>query len=183
MSFVRPFCGIASLAVPAVAALVLLAPALMLPARAQAVQQAALSGVAKSDSAKSVGVANDRHRQCGAAVDQPSPPQPKSLTTKAIEKAKDVAKSAGDIFSRVPCLPPKGGANPIGSLPHVAGKLASGAAGDDRRLRIVVDRRVRVRRRLNSPIPTGWRPNCTGNIRAPTSPSSIAARAARTRRK
>ena len=61
------------------------------------------------------------------AVDQPSSPQPKSLTTKAIEKAKEVAKSAGDIFSRVPCLPPKGGVNPIGSLPHVAGKLASGA--------------------------------------------------------
>jgi len=39
---------------------------------------------------------------------------------------KEVAKSAGDIFSRVPCLPPKGGVNPVGSLPHVAGKLASG---------------------------------------------------------
>jgi lysophospholipase L1-like esterase len=26
----------------------------------------------------------------------------------------------------VPCLPPKGGANPVGSLPHVAGKLAAG---------------------------------------------------------
>src|SRR6202007_437810 len=31
-----------------------------------------------------------------------------------------------DIFSRVPCLPPKGGAQSMGSLPHVAGKLASG---------------------------------------------------------
>ena len=39
---------------------------------------------------------------------------------------KEVARSANDIFSRVPCLPPKGGANPIGSLPHVAAKLASG---------------------------------------------------------
>ncbi len=39
---------------------------------------------------------------------------------------KEVAKSAADIFSRVPCLPPKGAANPVGSLPHVAGKLASG---------------------------------------------------------
>ena len=39
---------------------------------------------------------------------------------------KEVAKSAGDIFSRVPCLPPKGGAKSMGSLPHVAGKLAAG---------------------------------------------------------
>jgi lysophospholipase L1-like esterase len=122
MSFVRPFCGIASLAVPATAAFVLLAPALMPPAGAQAIQQAALSGVAKSDSIKAsasqtTGTAN------ATAVDQPSSPQPKSL----LDKAKEVAKSAGDIFSRVPCLPPKGGVNPIGSLPHVAGKLASGA--------------------------------------------------------
>jgi lysophospholipase L1-like esterase len=126
MSFVRPFCGIASLAVPAVAAFMLLAPTSMLPARAQAVQQGALPGVAKSDSlraseSQTIGTGN------ATAVDQPGSAQPKSLTTKAIEKAKEVAKSAGDIFSRVPCLPPKGGVNPIGSLPHVAGKLASGA--------------------------------------------------------
>jgi lysophospholipase L1-like esterase len=39
---------------------------------------------------------------------------------------KQVAKSAGDIFSRVPCLPPKGASRSVGSLPHVAGKLAAG---------------------------------------------------------
>ncbi|HEX7562224.1 MAG TPA: SGNH/GDSL hydrolase family protein, partial [Bradyrhizobium sp.] len=61
------------------------------------------------------------------AVDPVNSWQSKSLTTKAIERVKEVAKSAGDIFSRVPCLPPKGGVNPIGSLPHVASKLASGA--------------------------------------------------------
>jgi lysophospholipase L1-like esterase len=126
MSFVRPFCGITSLAVPAVAAIVLLMPASVLPARAQAVQQAALSGVAKSDSARAsasqtTGTGN------ATAVDQRGWPQPQSFTAKAIEKAKDVAKSAGDIFSRVPCLPPKGGVQSLGSLPHVAGKLASGA--------------------------------------------------------
>ena len=38
-----------------------------------------------------------------------------------------MAKSATDIFSRVPCLPSKGGSKTMGSLPHVAGKLASGA--------------------------------------------------------
>jgi lysophospholipase L1-like esterase len=122
MSFVRPFCGTASLAV---AAFVLLAPALMLPAHAQALQQAALSGAAKSESLRAsapqtVGTGN------AAAADQASSPQPKSLTTKAIEKVKEVAKSAADIFSRVPCLPPKGGAKSMGSLPHVASKLASG---------------------------------------------------------
>ena len=61
-----------------------------------------------------------------AAVDPANPAQQKSLTSKAIEKVKEVAKSAGDIFSRVPCLPPKGGAKSMGSLPHVASKLAAG---------------------------------------------------------
>ena len=126
MSFVRPFCRIASLAAPVVAAFVLLAPPSMRPARAQALQQATLSGVAKSDSFRAsgpqtVGAGN------AVAVDQASPRQPSSLTTKAIEKVKEVAKSAGDIFSRVPCLPPKGGVRSVGSLPHVASKLALGA--------------------------------------------------------
>jgi lysophospholipase L1-like esterase len=126
MSFVRPFCRIASLAAPVVAAFVLLAPPAMRPARAQALQQATLSGVAKSDSfgasgSQTVGTGN------AVAVDRASPRQPSSLATKAIEKAKEVAKSAGDIFSRVPCLPPKGGVRSVGSLPHVASKLALGA--------------------------------------------------------
>jgi lysophospholipase L1-like esterase len=127
MSFVRPFCGIASLAAPAVAAFVLLTPALMPVAHAQALQQAALSGGAKSDSfrasaSQTVGTGN------AVAVDQTNPQQPnRSLTAKAIEKVKEVAQSAGDIFSRVPCLPPKGGTRSMGSLPHVASKLALGA--------------------------------------------------------
>ncbi|MBV9562125.1 MAG: SGNH/GDSL hydrolase family protein [Bradyrhizobium sp.] len=54
------------------------------------------------------------------------PPPPKTLTAKAIDKVKEVAKSASDIFSRVPCLPPKGGVQSLGSLPHVASKLAAG---------------------------------------------------------
>ncbi len=49
------------------------------------------------------------------------------LSAKTIEKVKQVAKSASDIFSRVPCLPPKGGTQSMGSLPHVASKLATGA--------------------------------------------------------
>jgi len=97
----------------------------MLPARAQAAQaaqQAALADNAKPDPATSqtVGTGNV------ASVDPANPSQQKSLTAKAVDKVKEVAKSAGDIFNRVPCLPPKGGVNPLGSLPHVAGKLASG---------------------------------------------------------
>lgn len=61
-----------------------------------------------------------------AKVDPASQPPKKTITTKAIEKVKEVAKSATDIFSRVPCLPPKGGAQAMGTLPHVAAKLAAG---------------------------------------------------------
>jgi lysophospholipase L1-like esterase len=53
------------------------------------------------------------------------PPQ-KTLTAKAVDKVKQVAKSASDIFSRVPCSSPKGGVNSLGSLPHVANRLISG---------------------------------------------------------
>jgi lysophospholipase L1-like esterase len=135
MCFVRPFCRMTSLAAAAFAALVLLTPASILPARAQAAQAA--QPPAPSDSAKDSakdgakdGAKATASQTTGAgnvaSVDQANPPQPKSLTAKAIEKVKEVAKSAGDIFSRVPCLSPKGGAQTMGSLPHVASKLASG---------------------------------------------------------
>jgi lysophospholipase L1-like esterase len=123
MSSHFPFCGIASLAAPAVAALVLLTPAQILPARAQAAQagqQAALSDSAKMPVSQTTVGGNV------ASVDQANQPPQKSLTAKAVEKVKEVAKSASDIFSRVPCLPPKGGAKSMGSLPHVASKLVAG---------------------------------------------------------
>jgi lysophospholipase L1-like esterase len=123
MSCRLPFCRIASLAVSAVAALVLLTPASVLPARAQAAQQAALADSAKVPGSQTTGASGSGNV---ASVDQAHSSQQKSLTAKAIEKAKEVAKSASGIFSRVPCLPPKGGAKSMGSLPHVAGKLASG---------------------------------------------------------
>src|SRR6202790_4274296 len=129
MSFHRPFRQIASLAVAAVAAFLLLTPAAIPSARAQAAQaaqQAALSNNAKSDSASPPASQTTTGAGNVAAVDQANPSPQKSLATKALEKAKEVAKSAGDIFSRVPCLPPKGGAKSMGSLPHVAGKLAAG---------------------------------------------------------
>jgi lysophospholipase L1-like esterase len=128
------------LAASAVAALVLLTPVSISSARAQATQQTALSDNAKpdnakpdnakSENAKSENAKPDTSQTTGtgnvASTDRANPPQQKSLATKAIEKVKQVAKSAGDIFSRVPCLPPKGGAKSMGSLPHVANKLAAG---------------------------------------------------------
>ena len=139
MSCHRPFCRTTSLAVSAFAALVLLMPASLLPVRAETSQQATLSDSAKSDPSKADAakkaeaskspVAQGAGATGGnvAAVDPATPSQQKSIATKAIEKVKEVAKSAGDIFSRVPCLPPKGGARKLGSLPHVASKLAAGA--------------------------------------------------------
>ena len=132
MSFLRPFYRTAALAAAAVAALVLLTPAPILPARAQGAQ-AAQTPQQTTDSAKPDSARPPASQTTGAtgsgnvaAVDQANPPQQKSLTSKAIDKVKEVAKSASDIFSRVPCLPPKGGAKSMGSLPHVASKLASG---------------------------------------------------------
>jgi GDSL-like Lipase/Acylhydrolase family len=53
-------------------------------------------------------------------------PQQKTLTARAVDTVKQVAKSASDIFSRVPCSAPKGGVPAMGSLPHVASKLVNG---------------------------------------------------------
>ena len=139
----KSFCKMTLLAIAAIAAPVVLTSA----ARAQtaeATQHAALSAaqpdavksaIAQSDSAKSDSAKSDSAKppapQVNGAsdvprVDEANPSQQENLTAKAIETVKQVAKSASDIFSRVPCLPPKGGAKSMGSLPHVAGKLASG---------------------------------------------------------
>src|SRR6266566_3231910 len=122
-----PFCALA------VATTVLLAPGAMSPAPAQTTVQAATGPQpaqwsAPADGAKTAASpAGDAAAAATAAsVDHGGPPQPKSLTAKAIDKVKEVAKSAGDIFSRVPCLPPKGGSKSMGSLAHVAKKLAAG---------------------------------------------------------
>jgi lysophospholipase L1-like esterase len=129
MSCHRPFCRNTALAVAAFAAIALLTAASSPPARAQAAQaaqQAALSNSAKSDNAKPSAPQTTTGAGNVAAVDPANSSQPKSLTAKAIDKVKEVAKSASDIFSRVPCLPPKGVAKSMGSLPHVASKLAAG---------------------------------------------------------
>src|SRR3954469_25695757 len=106
MSSYRPFCFSISLTAFALAA-ALLTPACPLHAQT-APQQPAQQAAALSDKPKS------------------DAPAQKGLTGRAIDKVKEVAKSAGDIFSRVPCLPPKGEAHKMGSLPRVAGRLAAG---------------------------------------------------------
>ena len=144
MSCNDPFYRNTSLAVLAVAMAALL-PALAPPVRAQGApvdQHAALSSGAKTDTgkteaskpeaSKSEPAKSETEKPAApvtsgnvAATDQ-SNPQQKGLTGRAIDKVKEVAKAAGDIFSRVPCLPPKDSPKSMGSLPHVAAKLAAG---------------------------------------------------------
>jgi lysophospholipase L1-like esterase len=114
-------------------------PATIGPARAQTAKPARLAdGInadngsrpdeTRKDEGKADSAKPERTRSIAATApmsDAGAPAQPKSLAAKAIDKVKEVAKSANDIFSRVPCLPPKG-TNTVGSLPRVAGKLASG---------------------------------------------------------
>src|SRR4051794_21243034 len=88
----------------------------------QVAQQAALS-----DSAKAASKAEQKPPvENAAATVAVNPAAQKGITGKAIDKVKEVAKSAGDIFSRVPCQPPKGANKSMGSLPHVASRLVAG---------------------------------------------------------
>src|SRR4051812_17591415 len=136
MSCYRPFRPSASLTALAIAAaLAVLTPACASPAQAQqqpAQQAAALSDKAKSDTAKSETAKSETTKPQAAPatgagnVAAADPSAQKGLAGKAIDKVKEVAKSATDIFSRVPCLSPKGSAHKMGSLPRVASKLAAG---------------------------------------------------------
>jgi lysophospholipase L1-like esterase len=105
-----------SLAALAGAALLSLTPVPMRSADAQSAAQAAPQ--------PGSGTPAPAADQAGSQPDNPA--EQRSLTAKAIDKMKAAAKSASDIFSRVPCLPPKGGAPSLGSLPHVAKKLIDG---------------------------------------------------------
>jgi lysophospholipase L1-like esterase len=130
----------------ATAAFALLTAACVLPlhaevAQPQVAQQAALGDHAKSEAVKAEAAkpqaapttggspttgSSPTTGAAGAGNVAAAPAQQKGLTGRAIDKVKEVAKSASDIFSRVPCLSPKGGAKSMGSLPHVASKLAAG---------------------------------------------------------
>jgi lysophospholipase L1-like esterase len=114
---------ISKAAVIAAVACVLLAPASVSTVRAQVIQAAQ---AAQSDSRKIVPSGSVATGDNPASADPAVTPPNKSLTSKAIEKVKEVAKTANDIFNRVPCLPPKGRVKSMGALPHVANKLAAG---------------------------------------------------------
>jgi lysophospholipase L1-like esterase len=122
MRFYSGFFKGAIIAILPVAALVLLTPAALTAARAETAQ------AAPSDNSKaSIDKASiDKASIDKASVNQANPSEQKGLAGKAIDKVKEVAKSAGDILSRVPCRSPKGGAKTMGSLPHVAAKLVAG---------------------------------------------------------
>lgn len=117
MSSLRPFCLTAWLAAPAAAALLVLTP--VSPSRAQQAVQAQ-AAPAPQQSADPAPASSSQTTIAATS------PEQRGITARAIDKVKQVAKSAGDIFSRVPCLAPKDGAKTMGSLPHVAGKLVAG---------------------------------------------------------
>ena len=115
MSSLRPFCLTSWLAVPAAAMLLLLTPASH--AQTPAARPATPAPAQSPDPAPA-----PQPQTTVAARSY----EPRGVTSRAIDKVKEVAKSAADIFSRVPCLPPKGGSKAMGSLPNVASKLAAG---------------------------------------------------------
>ena len=107
-------------------------------ARAEDAQQPAVSDNAGAGASKPAVPAAEKSAQAGGApagnagaapstnVAQPdNPAQPKSLADKAIEKVARAASAAGDVFRRVPCLPPKGVTKSF-ALPHLVHKLAAG---------------------------------------------------------
>ncbi len=105
------------------AALALFVPASL---QAQTAPPPAGQHAALSDPAKSGSASENKPATEGASIQaNVNPTAQKGLTGKAIDKVKEVAKSAGDIFSRVPCLPSKGSKS-MGSLPRVAGRLVAG---------------------------------------------------------
>jgi len=129
MSRHYPFC-LSTLPTVCAVSLALLMPAAVSPLLAQTAPQQTAQQAALSDNAKSGNRTEQKPAAESAAPQAPSaaadPAAQKSITGKAIDKVKEVAKSAGDIFSRVPCQPPKGGKKTMGSLPHVASRLVAG---------------------------------------------------------
>ncbi len=114
----------------AASALAILALLVLMPAaQAQSAPPAPSMQAAVSNNSPASG-ANGAASSATPPQTQPGPQAAatpsKSLTERAVDTVKQAAKSASDIFNRVPCLPPKGGVQPVGTLPHVATKLAAG---------------------------------------------------------
>jgi lysophospholipase L1-like esterase len=123
MSSHYPFHVRTAFAVAALAAAALLTFG---PAHAQLAQQAAVGVGVRTEAPKTDGAKPAEAPTTGAASAAQGNPAQRSIAARAVDKVKEAAKSASDIFARVPCLPPKGGYKSMGSLPHVAHKLIAG---------------------------------------------------------
>src|ERR1044072_2631793 len=130
MSSHYPFCAKAALAAAAIAAVALLTPAAV---HAQAAQQAAVNAGAKAEAPKVEAGKSDAARPAEAPASGtagnaavPGNPAQKSIAARTADKVKEAAKWAAVMFARVHSLPPKGGYQKMGSLPHVANKLVAG---------------------------------------------------------
>ena len=125
MSRHYPFC-LSTLPIVCAVGLGLLMPVSVSPLLAQTTPPQVAQQAALSDSAKAASKNEQKPPVESAAATAAVNPAAKGITGKAIDKVKEVAKSASDIFSRVPCQPPKGANKTMGSLPHVASRLVAG---------------------------------------------------------
>jgi lysophospholipase L1-like esterase len=123
----RPFCALVTLA------LALAGSASHHVARAetaQPVQSSAAPGAPPATAAQTPpdpsGPGAPAASNGGTAAGSNAVPGQKTIAARAVDTVKQAAKSAGEIFSRVPCAAPKGGVPAMGSLPHVASKLVAG---------------------------------------------------------
>ena len=134
----RPFHTRTVLAVAALAAAAWLTPVVV---TAQIAQQATLGAGARAETPKEASKETPKEASKSEAgkTEAAKPTEAattgaattanlaqKSIAERAVDRVKQAAKSASDIFARVPCLPPKGGYKKMGSLPHVANKLIAG---------------------------------------------------------
>src|SRR6516164_11742380 len=87
----------------ALAALMLLTPFSLAQARAQSAQAAPQPATSAQQTTPALSPQTTGNAASGNSSGDS---QQKSLTARSIDKAKSAAKSASDIFSRVPCLPP-----------------------------------------------------------------------------
>jgi lysophospholipase L1-like esterase len=125
MSRHYPFC-LSTLPTICAVSVALLMPASMSPLHAQTAPQQTAQQAALSNAKTENKVETKPPAESASPAAAANAAAQKGITGKAIDKVKEAAKSAGDIFSRVPCLPPKGASKSMGSLPHVASKLVAG---------------------------------------------------------
>ena len=136
-----PFFRIAALGAAAAAAFVLLTPALLLPARAQAARQAALSDAAKSDAAKPQ--ASQAAATGNVASVNPANPRSRQEPHRQGGRQGEGSREIGQRHFQPRALPAAEGRRQSGRIAAACGgQAAFGRAGDDHRLRLVLDQRL-----------------------------------------